>query len=83
MRLELTWLPLHVREAPSGHVAEAVGAAIDEEPHRYGTVVEARDEWAVAERRYLSEESMAKLYAAAPDDTTELAEEQLPLPVTA
>jgi putative transposase len=46
-------------------------------------VVEAHDEWAVAERRYLSEESMAKLYAAAPDEPAELADEQLPLPVTA
>ena len=26
-------------------------------------IVETHDEWAVAERRYLSEESMAKLYA--------------------
>jgi putative transposase len=43
-------------------------------------VVEAHDEWAVAERRYLSEESMAKLYAAAPTET--LAEE-MPLAVTA
>ncbi len=31
-------------------------------------IVETHDEWAVAERRYLSEESMAKLYAA--DDDT-------------
>ncbi|HEX7167873.1 MAG TPA: hypothetical protein VF230_12905 [Acidimicrobiales bacterium] len=38
MRLDLTWLPLHVREAPSGHVANAVRAAIDEQPDRYGTV---------------------------------------------
>jgi transposase-like protein len=45
-------------------------------------VVEAHDEWAVAERRYLSEESMAKLYAAA-DELAELADDQLPLPVTA
>ena len=46
-------------------------------------VVEAHDEWAVAERRYLSEESMAKLYATAPDEPAELDNEQLPLPVTA
>ena len=46
-------------------------------------VVEAHDEWAVAERRYLSEESMAKLYTAAPDEPAELADDQLPLPVTA
>ena len=38
MRLELTWLPLHVREAPSGHIAEAVRSAIDEEADHYGTV---------------------------------------------
>ena len=44
-------------------------------------VVEAHDEWAVAERRYLSEESMAKLYAA-PDDTDTNSEEA-PLAVTA
>lgn len=38
MRLELTWLPLHVREAPSGHIAEAVRAAIDEESDHYDIV---------------------------------------------
>ena len=42
-------------------------------------VVEAHDEWAVAERRYLSEESMAKLYAT----PTEPVPEELPLAVTA
>src|SRR5215218_1290557 len=42
-------------------------------------VVEAHDEWAVAERRYLSEESMAKLIAVAPEPTTE----EPPLAVTA
>jgi putative transposase len=31
-------------------------------------VVETHDEWAVAERRYLSEESMAKLYAKTSTD---------------
>ena len=41
-------------------------------------VVEAHDEWAVAERRYLSEESMAKLHAAA-----EPINEEAPLAVTA
>ena len=34
-------------------------------------VVETHDEWAVAERRYLSEESMAKLEAPSPETTTE------------
>src|SRR3954451_13515386 len=43
-------------------------------------VVETHDEWAVAERRYLSEESMAKL-TTEPTDTT--IPEQLPLAVTA
>jgi transposase-like protein len=38
-------------------------------------VVEAHDEWAVAERRYLSEESMAKI-------TTEAVVEEVPLAVT-
>ena len=33
-------------------------------------VVEAHDEWAVSERRYLSEESMAKLNAARPPTPT-------------
>jgi transposase-like protein len=42
-------------------------------------VLETHDEWAVAERRYLSEESMAKLYDSA---TTPLTEEA-PLAVTA
>ena len=41
-------------------------------------VVEAHDEWAVAERRYLSEESMAKLHTAA-----EPINEEAPLAVTA
>jgi putative transposase len=42
-------------------------------------VVETHDEWAVAERRYLSEESMAKLTAG-----SELpVQDQLPMPVTA
>jgi putative transposase len=43
-------------------------------------VLEAHDEWAVAERRYLSEESMAKLYT---DPVPELATEEAPLAVTA
>jgi transposase-like protein len=43
-------------------------------------VVEAHDEWAVAERRYLSEESMAKLHAK---DATEAVTEEAPLAVTA
>jgi len=43
-------------------------------------VVETHDEWAVAERRYLSEESMAKLYATPdPDDIPE----EPPLAITA
>ena len=43
-------------------------------------VVETHDEWAVAERRYLSEESMAKLYAQPP---TETSLEEPPLAITA
>jgi putative transposase len=43
-------------------------------------VLEAHDEWAVAERRYLSEESMAKLYA---EPVPELTTEEAPLAVTA
>jgi transposase-like protein len=44
-------------------------------------IVETHDEWAVAERRYLSEGSMAKLYAT---DPTELdAKEEPPLAITA
>jgi transposase-like protein len=39
-------------------------------------IVETHDEWAVAERRYLSEESMAKLFA---NDTVEEANKELPL----
>jgi transposase-like protein len=31
-------------------------------------IMEAHDEWAVAERRYLSEESMEKLYAPIPKE---------------
>ena len=42
-------------------------------------VVEAHDEWAVAERRYLSEESMTKLYSPSTETTTE----ESPLAVTA
>lgn len=38
MRLDLTWLPLHVRDATSGDVADAVRAAIGEESDRYDTV---------------------------------------------
>ncbi|HUS60569.1 MAG TPA: IS256 family transposase, partial [Acidimicrobiales bacterium] len=41
--------------------------------------VETHDEWAVAERRYLSEESMAKLYAPTPEPTNE----EAPLAITA
>lgn len=40
-------------------------------------VVETHDEWAVAERRYLSEESMAKLHSPPPSA------EELPLAITA
>jgi putative transposase len=44
-------------------------------------IVEAHDEWQVAERRYLSEESMAKLYAT---DNTELTPTlEAPIAVTA
>ena len=39
--------------------------------------VETHDEWAVAERRYLSEESMSKLYESADD------KEEVPLAITA
>ncbi len=46
-------------------------------------VVEAHDEWAVAERRYLSEESMAKLYAQPPDTVTDHDPQEAPLAVTA
>jgi putative transposase len=47
-------------------------------------VVETHDEWAVAERRYLSEESMAKLHADPPADTlTDPVREEPPLAVTA
>ena len=41
-------------------------------------VVETHDEWAVAERRYLSEESMAKLHQPTVDTAQEM-----PLPITA
>jgi putative transposase len=43
-------------------------------------VVETHDEWAVAERRYLSEESMAKLYAQPAEN---IVTQELPLAVTA
>jgi transposase-like protein len=43
-------------------------------------VLETHDEWAVAERRYLSEESMAKLYATPVADTQN---QEAPLAVTA
>jgi hypothetical protein len=33
-------------------------------------MLKTHDEWAVAERRYLSEESMAKLYASAVEEPT-------------
>jgi putative transposase len=46
-------------------------------------VVEAHDEWAVAQRRYLSEESMAKLYAKPVDTSTDVTTEEAPLAVTA
>jgi putative transposase len=41
--------------------------------------VETHDEWAVAERRYLSEESMAKLYAS----TTATIDTEAPIAITA
>jgi putative transposase len=44
-------------------------------------VVETHDEWEVAERRYLSEGSMAKLYASDNDDA--VTTEEAPLAVTA
>ena len=43
-------------------------------------VVEAHDEWAVAERRYLSEGSMAKLYATTEPDPNQ---QEQPLAITA
>ena len=43
-------------------------------------IVETHDEWAVAERRYLSEGSMAKLYAEPDPDTRT---EETPLAITA
>jgi len=43
-------------------------------------VVEAHDEWAVAERRYLSEESTAKLYTQPAENNIT---QELPLAVTA
>jgi transposase-like protein len=42
-------------------------------------VVEAHDEWAVAERRYLSEESMAKITT---EPVIEAVVEEVPLAVT-
>ena len=42
-------------------------------------LVETHDEWAVAEWRYLSEESMAKLYSHSRDDAVE----EEPLAITA
>jgi transposase-like protein len=43
-------------------------------------VVETHDEWAVAERRYLSEDSMAKLTQEPPPDTVD---QEAPLAITA
>jgi hypothetical protein len=43
--------------------------------------VETHDEWAVAERRYLSEESMAKLYGQASGEPDE--HEEAPLAISA
>jgi putative transposase len=43
-------------------------------------VVEAHDEWAVAQRRYLSEETMAKLHAQPAENNLT---QELPLAVTA
>ncbi len=42
-------------------------------------MVEAHDEWAVAERRYLSEESMAKIST---EPVIEAVGEEVPLAVT-
>jgi len=41
-------------------------------------VLEQHEEWTVAERRYLSQESMAQLRAQAHDDTTERSSGTLP-----
>jgi len=38
MTLALTWLPLHIREAPSGHIAGAIRAAIDDEADTFESV---------------------------------------------
>lgn len=46
-------------------------------------VVEAHDEWAVSERRYLSEESMAKLYAQPLRTVTDDDTREAPLAVNA
>jgi len=43
-------------------------------------VVETHDEWQVAERRYLSEESMAKIHATGNNEQTAITEP--PLAVT-
>ena len=45
-----------------------------------GVVVEAHDEWAVAERRYLSEDSMAKLHEGPPPTA---GTKEAPLAITA
>lgn len=44
-------------------------------------IVETHDEWQVSERRYLSEESMAKLYAI--DNTEIIPTLEAPIAVTA
>jgi putative transposase len=46
-------------------------------------VVETHDEWAVAERRYLSEESMAKLYTTDAEPAAETNREGAPQAITA
>lgn len=38
MRLELVWLPLYIRDAPSGEIADGVRSALEEHAHGLDTV---------------------------------------------
>ena len=44
-------------------------------------IVETHDEWQIAERRYLSEESMAALAGISHDEPQALPEPPIPIPV--